>query len=85
MKIYVGNLSYRTTEDALKDVFDDFGDVDDVAIICDRETGRSRGYGFISMDNDQSALEAIESLQGRELDGRPLTINQARKQAKPSQ
>lgn len=78
MNIYVGNLSWGTTESDLRAVFEDFGQVDSVSIIKDRDTGRSRGFGFVEMSNDSEAQMAIESLNGADLDGRSLKVNVAR-------
>ena len=78
-KLYVGNLSYDTTEDSLRDHFtSDDRKVTDVALITDRETGRPRGFGFVTMDSDEAAKAAIEALDGKELDGRELKINEAK-------
>jgi RNA recognition motif-containing protein len=77
-KIYVGNLSFDTTEDSLRDLFASHGQVVSVAIITDRMTGRSRGFGFVEMDDDAAAATAIEQLNGTQLDGRTLTVNEAR-------
>ncbi len=78
MKLYVGNLSYSTTEDGLRSSFQEFGDVNDVAVIKDRETGRPRGFGFVTMDNDDEANAAIQAMDGHELDGRNLKVNEAK-------
>jgi cold-inducible RNA-binding protein len=78
MKLYVGNLSYSTTQDSLHDAFAAHGAVDEVAVITDRETGRPRGFAFVSMNNDEEARAAIEALNGAELDGRTITVNEAR-------
>ena len=78
MKLYVGNLNFRTTEDALEALFSNYGQVSDTAIITDRETGRSRGFGFVTMDNDEAAKEAIEAINGTEVEGRTLTVNEAK-------
>lgn len=78
MKLYVGNLSYSTTEDGLRSAFQEFGDVNDVAVIKDRETGRPRGFGFVTMDNDDEANSAIQAMDGHELDGRNLKVNEAK-------
>ncbi|MCK4658855.1 MAG: RNA-binding protein [Phycisphaerae bacterium] len=78
LRIYVGNLSFQSTEDTLRDLFAQHGEVDNVAVITDRETGRSRGFGFIEMANDNEAHSAIEALNGQEYDGRTLTVNEAR-------
>ena len=78
MKIYVGNLSYNTTQASLEEQFGAFGKVDEVAIINDRETGRPRGFAFVSMANDADGQQAIDGMNGVELDGRTLTVNEAR-------
>ena len=78
MKLYVGNLSYNTTQDTLQTEFGTHGQVEEVAIINDRETGRPRGFAFVTMTNDEEARAAIESLNGREIDGRTITVNEAR-------
>lgn len=77
-RIYVGNLSYRTDENALRDTFGEFGNVSDVHIVTDRETGRSRGFAFVEMPDDNDANKAIEELNGKDFEGRPLTVNVAR-------
>ena len=78
MKIYVGNLSYNTTQDSLEAQFGAFGRVEEVAIINDRETGRPRGFAFVTMANSEEGQQAIDSMNGTELDGRTLTVNEAR-------
>lgn len=78
MKIYVGNMSFNTTEDTLHATFSEHGDVQEVAIVNDRETGRPRGFAFVTMSDDGQARAAIEALNGQELDGRTLTVNEAR-------
>jgi RNA recognition motif-containing protein len=78
MKLYVGNLSYTTTQDTLYDAFGAHGKVDEVAVITDRETGRARGFAFVSMNNDNEGRAAIEALNGAEVDGRTITVNEAR-------
>lgn len=78
MKLYVGNMSYSTTEDSLRAAFGEFGAVEEVAIITDRDTGRPRGFGFVTMANDEEAKAAIQALDGKELDGRTLKVNEAR-------
>ena len=77
-KIYVGNLSFSCTEDSLRDLFTPYGEVESVAIITDRDTGRSRGFGFVEMADKGEATAAIEALNGTEHDGRTLTVNEAR-------
>ena len=78
MKIYVGNLSFETTESQINELFAEHGDVDEVSLITDRDTGRPRGFGFVAMRNDQSARNAIAALDGKELGGRQLKVNEAR-------
>jgi RNA recognition motif-containing protein len=78
MKIFVGNLSFGATEDTVRSLFDTHGTVDRVSIVTDRDTGRSRGFAFVEMDNDSEAQKAIAALNGREIGGRALTINEAR-------
>lgn len=78
MRIYVGNLNYDTNEDLLRETFEQHGAVDEVAIITDRETGRARGFGFVTMADSQEANAAIEALNGAEVDGRRLNVNEAR-------
>lgn len=78
MKIYVGNLSYNTTQPALEEQFGAFGQVEEVAIINDRETGRPRGFAFVTMADQAEGQQAIEGMNGVELDGRTLTVNEAR-------
>src|SRR5437667_8761265 len=80
-KIYVGNLSFRTTEEELTGLFEQVGAVESVSIITDRDTGRSKGFGFVAM-NDESAEKAISQLNGTELNGRALTVNEARPMVK---
>ena len=76
-KLYVGNLSYNTTEDSLRNQFVSFGTVASVKIIFDRETGNSKGFGFIEMGTDEEANAAIAGTNGKELDGRQLRVNEA--------
>jgi RNA recognition motif-containing protein len=78
MNIYVGNLSYGMSEDELRDAFGAFGQVSSVKILMDRETGRSRGFGFVEMPNSNEAETAIAQLNGKDVGGRPLRINEAR-------
>jgi RNA recognition motif-containing protein len=78
MNIYVGNLSYGMSEDELRDAFGAFGEVSSVKILMDRETGRSRGFGFVEMPNKSEAEAAIAQLNGKEVGGRALRINEAR-------
>lgn len=76
--IFVGNLSFNTTEDVVRSHFEAYGTVDRVSIITDRETGRSRGFAFVEMPNDEEADRAINALNGQELGDRRLNINEAR-------
>jgi len=78
MRIYVGNLSFDTTVEALEALFSNFGQVDDAVIINDRETGRSKGFGFVTMNNDEEARKAIEEVNDTEFEGRTLKVNEAR-------
>jgi len=78
MNIYVGNLSYRMNDGELREVFSEFGEVSSARIINDRETGRSKGFGFVEMPDDNAANEAIEALNGKEVSGRNLRVNEAR-------
>ena len=78
MNIYVGNISYQASDDDLLEVFEAIGSVDSASIIFDRYSGRSKGFGFVEMPNDEEATRAIEELDGKELLGRPLKVNQAR-------
>jgi RNA recognition motif-containing protein len=78
MKIYVGNLSFNTTEDALRSAFEQHGEVASASIVTDRDTGRPRGFGFVEMPNDEQARAAIAAMNGQNLDGRDLTVNEAR-------
>lgn len=78
MNIYVGNLSYNMSESELRDAFGAYGEVSSVKILMDRETGRSRGFGFVEMPNQGEAEAAIAQLNGKDLGGRPLRINEAR-------
>lgn len=77
-RLYVGNLKYTVTSAQLQDLFDQYGTVSSASVLSDRETGRSRGFGFVEMLNDDEALAAIESLDGQDFDGRRLTVNEAR-------
>jgi RNA recognition motif-containing protein len=77
-KIYVGNLSFRTDESGLSELFSQYGEVVSANIITDRETGRSRGFAFVEMADDAQALEAVEALNNQEYEGRQLNISEAR-------
>lgn len=78
MRIYIGNLSYETTEDELRTAFGTHGQVESVTIITDRQTGRSKGFGFVEMPSSAEAQAAINALNGKELHTRTLTVNEAR-------
>src|ERR1039458_7688438 len=77
-KLYVGNLSYNTTSSDLEQLFAAHGSVQSAEVIADRETGRSKGFGFVQMGSDEEAQAAIAALNGQENDGRPLTVNEAK-------
>ena len=78
MNIYVGNLPFETTEDKLNTAFGEHGEVTSARIITDRMTGRARGFGFVEMANSNEAEAAIQALNGKDFDGRTLTVNEAR-------
>ncbi|MBV9673823.1 MAG: RNA-binding protein [Verrucomicrobia bacterium] len=78
MKLYVGNLSFNTTQHDLETAFQEFGNVSEVALITDRETGNSRGFAFVTMGSRGEGKAAIEGMQGREVDGRTLSVSEAR-------
>jgi RNA recognition motif-containing protein len=77
-KLYVGNLSYETTNAALEQLFAAFGTVQSAQVIMDRDTGRSKGFGFVEMGSDSEAQAAIAGLSGKMIDGRSLTVNEAK-------
>jgi len=76
--IFVGNLSFGATEDAIRSMFEAYGTVDRVSVVTDRDTGQARGFGFVEMSNNAEGDRAIAELNGRELDGRALNVNEAR-------
>jgi RNA recognition motif-containing protein len=78
MNIYVGNLPYNTGENELRSVFEEHGTVDTVKVIVDRMTARSKGFGFVEMPDEEEAKAAIDALNGKEMEGRPLKVNEAR-------
>lgn len=80
MKLYVGNLSYNTTETELREAFGAYGQLTSVAVITDRETGRARGFGFVEFATDDDAKAAVAAMDGKELGGRVLKVNEARPQ-----
>lgn len=77
-KLYVGNLNYDTSEEELQKAFAEFGTVDSATIITDRQTGRSKGFGFVEMSSEEEAEKAIEGLNGKEFGGRTIKVNEAR-------
>ena len=78
MNIYVGNLSYGVSDDQLREVFEAYGTVSSAKVISDKYSGRSKGFGFVEMDDDNEAKSAIEDLDGAEIDGRAVKVNEAR-------
>jgi RNA recognition motif-containing protein len=80
-KIYVGNLPWSATSASLEALFSEHGTVQSAEVISDRETGRSRGFGFVEMESDEACQRAIEALNGADIDGRPITVNEARERA----
>jgi RNA recognition motif-containing protein len=84
-KLYVGNLKYSVTDQVLTEMLSEFGAVTSAQVIMDRETGRSKGFGFVEMSTDEEAQAAIAGLSGKDYEGRPLTVNEARpKEPRPS-
>lgn len=82
--IYVGNLSYGATEGSVRSLFETYGVVDRVSIVTDRDTGQARGFGFVEMTSSSDADRAIAELNGRELDGRAMSVNEARPKSERS-
>jgi RNA recognition motif-containing protein len=80
-KLYVGNLPFSATDDSLRELFSQSGQVESAKIITDRDTGRSKGFGFVEMSNEQEAADAIKKFNGTDMDGRSLTVNEARPMA----
>lgn len=78
MNIYVGNLSFKIEEEELKEIFEEYGEVTSVKIITDKFSGRSKGFGFVEMSDDEQAKKTIEELNNSEVDGRNIVVNQAR-------
>jgi RNA recognition motif-containing protein len=78
VNIYVGNLPYSIGEDDLQGIFGEYGEIESVKIITDKYSGRSKGFGFVVMDNDEEAKAAIENLNGKTVDSREITVNEAR-------
>lgn len=79
-KLFVGGLSYSTDDDTLRQVFSEAGNVESAVVITDKMTGRSKGFGFVEMASDEDAQKAIEMFNGKEIDGRKVTVNEARPQ-----
>ena len=77
-KLYVGNMTYGMTNANLESLFSPFGEVRSAQVVMDRDTGRSKGFGFVEMGNEQSSKSAIDALNGKDVDGRALTVNEAR-------
>lgn len=80
-KLYVGNLPYSVTDDSLRDMFAEAGAVESASVVMDRMSGRSRGFGFVEMSSDAEAAQAIEMMNGKDMDGRALVVNEARPMA----
>ena len=78
MNIYAGNLSYSVTDDDLREMFEPYGEVSRASVISDRESGRSKGFGFVEMPSDDEAKSAIDALNGKDLKGRAINVNEAR-------
>ena len=78
MRIFVGNLAFTATDHDIRELFEPYGVVDTINVITDRDTGRSKGFGFVEMPDSQAAKAAITGIQGKELEGRALTVNEAR-------
>lgn len=76
--LFVGNMSFQTTESELRTLFEPFGEITRIHVVTDRDTGRSRGFAFVEMTNDEEAAKAIAELNGKDLDGRALNVNEAR-------
>ena len=79
--VFVGNMSFEATESGLRSIFEPFGEITRVQFITDRDTGRPRGFGFVEMSNDEEAAKAIAALNGTEMDGRALNVNEAKPKA----
>jgi RNA recognition motif-containing protein len=77
-KLYVGNLDWGIDSDKLKEIFSEFGEITDAVVISDRHTGRSRGFGFVEFAEEESAKKAMDELNGKEIEGRELVVNEAR-------
>ena len=82
MRIYVGNLPFDATQTSVRDLFSPYGQVDDVALINDRDTGQPRGFGFVEMTEKDAAMKALDGLNGKEFGGRQLNVNEAKSQGR---
>jgi RNA recognition motif-containing protein len=80
-RVYVGNLSYNTTEGTLRTLFAEYGEIESINLITDRDTGRPKGFGFVEMATDQAAQAAISALNGKSIDDREIKVNEAKPQA----
>jgi RNA recognition motif-containing protein len=81
-KLYVGNLSWDTNDDALKAAFEPYGEIAEAVVVTDRDSGRSRGFGFVTFESAESADKAIAALDGSTLDGRPIRVNEAHQRSR---
>ena len=81
MNMYVSNLSFHTNDDELRKLFEEFGSVSSAKVITDRETGRSRGFGFVEMDSNEDAQKAMKQLHGKSIEGRAMSVSEAREKA----
>ena len=79
--VFVGNMSFEATEGGLRSIFEPFGEITRIQLITDRDTGRARGFGFVEMSNDEEAAKAIAALNGTQMDGRALNVNEAKPKA----
>ena len=79
--VFVGNMSFEATESGLRSLFEPFGEITRIQLITDRDTGRARGFGFVEMSNDEEAAKAIAALNGTQMDGRALNVNEAKPKA----
>ena len=84
MNIYIGNLSYNVTEDSLRSMFEEFGEIESAKVIMDRFTGRSKGFGFVEMPSNSEADQAIKALNGKFIEGQNIKVNQANPGGKKS-
>ena len=83
--VFVGNMSFQTTESDLRSIFEPYGEITRIQVITDRDTGQARGFGFVEMSNDEDAAKAITGLNGKEMGGRALNVNEAKPKAAGSQ